>query len=465
MKQVRLSPPAQDVRLTRRQLLRAGLCAGGLSAFAASAPRWLLPRVQAAPPPRDRYFLFCYFSGGWDLLLSLDPRDPHAFSPDLKKITRIDPGFHLLGSSRRSLVQTSVPGMEFGPYIGKLADHAQELCIVRGMSMDTLTPEVGRRRFITGIQPAGLQARGSSIATILAAHLGQEDPIPQLSVRVESYNDAWPSFSSAVKVNSVSDLQRALQPAPDALGSEEQASIDSLLQEFRDCDPAASSAFMQRAHDERAASQALVALGLSPRFNFSSQTPEMEAVRALYGFEADDLKSPGAQAAAAVTALTSGVTRCASIIATQNLDTHGPEWSGSHGPRLESGFNIMAAILQDLASREYKDTGDRWLDHVTVVGFSEFGRSTLLNSSEGRDHFLHNACVLAGAGVARGSIVGASSDVGMNPQATDLSSGRTDPAGVVVKPEHIYRALLKDVGVEEDVADYRAEPLTAITAS
>ena len=27
----------------------------------------------------DRYYIFCYFGGGWDVFLSLDPRDPRDF--------------------------------------------------------------------------------------------------------------------------------------------------------------------------------------------------------------------------------------------------------------------------------------------------------------------------------------------------------------------------------------------------
>ena len=45
---------------------------------------------------------------------------------------------------------------------------AQKICVVRGMSMETLTHEAGRRRFITGKPPSGLLARGSSGATWLA---------------------------------------------------------------------------------------------------------------------------------------------------------------------------------------------------------------------------------------------------------------------------------------------------------
>jgi hypothetical protein len=59
--------------LSRRDLLRGGLALGGLSAFCGAAPA-LIPSVRAADLKQDRYFVFCYFNGGWDLLLGLDPR-------------------------------------------------------------------------------------------------------------------------------------------------------------------------------------------------------------------------------------------------------------------------------------------------------------------------------------------------------------------------------------------------------
>jgi uncharacterized protein (DUF1501 family) len=447
--------------ITRRRLLQSLLGTGALSAFSGFNPL-LLPSARAQDLPDDRYYLFCYFSGGWDLLLGLDPRDPAVFSPDLKKVTRIETGFDKLPSNRRALVPTSIPEMTFGPYIGRLAEHADKLCVVRGLSMDTLTHEVGRRRFITGIPPAGLQAQGSSLMTVLASHLGTNDAIPQLSVRVESYNDRFPSYASAIKVGTVEDLLRALRSAPDALQLAEQAAVDEVLEAFRACPDAQADAFIRVGHASRTAAQDLVSLDLAAAFDFSANTPEAEALRARYGFEAGDLRSSGAQAAAAVTALTQGIARTASVMVAEDLDSHGPEWATAHGPRLEAGFDVVAAILEDLGSRQYRDTGDTWLDHTTIIGFSEFARTAMLNSSAGRDHHLVNACFLAGAGVQKGRVFGASSDLGMSPVTVDLATGAIDPGGEVLNPEHLFRALLQDVGIEEDVADYKKNPFSAI---
>ena len=120
-------------------------------------------------------------------------------------------------------------------------------------------------------------------------------------------------------------------------------------------------------------------------------------------------------------------------------------------------------LMRDLQDREYGDSGESWLDQTTIVAFSEFSRTALLNGSGGRDHSLTNACLIAGAGVRPG-VYGASTDIGMAPQPMSLSSGAPSASGEMVNPEHIMRSLLKMVGEEADVADTRVEPIDALLA-
>lgn len=445
---------------SRRSLLRGAVGTGVLSAFGAPIIRRARGSVGET---KDRYFIFAYFNGGWDLLLGLDPRDPTIFRDDLRKVTLIDTGYSALPAGYQNPVATNVSGMTFGPYIGDLARHADKLCVVRGMSMDTLTHEVGRRRYLTGRAPSGLQAQGSSLSTLLASYLGKNEPVPQLSVRVESYNADQPSYANAIRVASVSDLVRALRPGADALVDVEKAAVDALLYQTGRCENVHRSDFFRSSLEFRSAAQELVALGLDDVFDFGAYTDEMEALRDRYGISTYDLTSPNAQAAAAVRAITSGISRTVCMEAARDLDTHGPEWASSQGPRIQSGFNLIAAMIDELSSLPYGDSGESWLDVTTIVAFSEFGRSTLLNSSGGRDHNIHNACLLVGGGVRSGVVLGGTSDLGMAPVAMDLATGVPNAtSGTVVKPEHIFRAILTDVGITEDIGDYRAEPLTAI---
>lgn len=452
---------------SRRQFLGGALAMGaGLTALANPFSRMGVQQALAsAGQLTDRHFIFCYFSGGWDLLISLDPRDPAIFREDLKKVTLIQPGYHLLASNRRELVTTSVPDIVFGPFIGDMARHADKVSLIRGMSMDTLTHEVGRRRFLTGKQPAGLQARGSSIPTAIAAQIGNDTPIPNLSVKVEAYNEDQPDFATAIRVTSVTDLVRALKQSDTSLGNVERAALNELFSQTRNCPIDNESVTHNRGYEANVAAQDLVSRGLSPLFDFAANTPQMEAIRDHYNIDPYDLASGEAQAAMAVTALEAGISRCVSIEAASGLDAHGPTWASGHGPKMERGFNLVAAMVDDLASRQYKNTGDSWLDHTTVVVFSEFSRSSLINGSGGRDHALVNACMLLGACIKPGQVIGRSSDLGLGPVPVNLTTGLPDPDsgnGVILKPEHIHAALFQSMGITEDILDLRVDPLSAL---
>ncbi len=82
---------------TRRQLLLSGLSAGvGLASLGGVSPILRLARASAgsaAVGEKHRYYVFCYFGGGWDILVTLDPRDPSVFTPSAIPDTLIDPSY------------------------------------------------------------------------------------------------------------------------------------------------------------------------------------------------------------------------------------------------------------------------------------------------------------------------------------------------------------------------------------
>ncbi len=433
----------------RRRFIQNALA---LSAGTAAFNLWpaMSPLAHAQlrhPDAPDRYYIFCYFPGGWDILLSLDPRNPAQFTNGNLRTTQIQPGYELLQGSDGQLINAG--GVTWGPYIGELANHADKVTVVRGMSMETLTHEVGRRRFITGKAPSGLQARGSSAATWLASHYGGAEAIPNLSVRVETYNDGLPNYATGLAVNSVSDLLRALRPAEPSLAARLVQQIDSRLVDAALCPRGAQSNLWSGAEASRKKAQDMVTGDLSSAFDFRANTPEIQMIRDHYGFTRNQTNTPQVQGAMAVQAITSGISRCASISVCPGLDTHFDEWSTDQGPNQAMGFQVVARMAEDLARRPYRDTGESWLDRTVIVGFSEFSRTPLLNTRGGRDHSLTNACFLLGGKVRGGQVIGASSDVGMMPTKTNLTTGRPDLDGEVIRPEHVLQTLFDEVGIGE----------------
>jgi len=440
---------------TRRQLLKSGLMLAG----SAGLSRWLAPTLARAQDTEDLYFVFAYFSGGWDILLSLDPRDPAQYTEDDIRQTRIQPAYDQLPGTP-GLVRAG--GRSFGPYIGGLAGHADRMAVINGLSMETLTHETGRRRFLTGKTPSGLQARGSSASSWLAANFGDGLPIPNLALRVEAYNQDLPSYATALRASSVSDLVDALRPEGSALALKDE--LDELLALEADCPKATASATWRAAEAGRAKAVEMVESRLDQLFALSANTPEMESLRDRYGVaDRFALTSPEAQAALAAQALKGGVSRCVTIQATSGLDTHFDDWSRDQGPRQQRGFDAIARLVDDLAASPYRGSGESWLDRTIIVGFSEFSRTPLLNERGGRDHSLTNSCFVLGSGIRPGTY-GASSDFGMEPSVVDPTTGQVEASGEVIRPEHVIMALMRRAGVEGDPAEFRVPPLSAILA-
>ncbi len=468
--------------LRREFLLRAlqgGIALGGATAVSSFDPMASLAWATApgdgtvkAPSTKDRYYIFCYFSGGWDTMLSLDPKDPKKFTTANIAKTRIEPNYDGLDDDAPpnggKLVQVKGNNGkpdQLGWYIGDLAKHWDKMAVIRGMSMDTLTHEAGRRRFITGRPPSGLLARGSSGATWLASLLGVKETIPNLAVRVETYNAGLPKYATGLKAGSVPDLVRALKADSSALPANIQKLIDNMLAQEAACMHAAHSPMWQTAEASRQKSVEMVGSGLDKTFAFSSNTPAMAKLRAHYGIKqygSSATTSHEAQAAMAVTALTSGVSRCVSIQATSGLDTHFDDWADDQGPRQLRGFNNVARMVEDLSKRPYPG-GGTWMDKTVIVGFSEFSRTSLMNSRGGRDHALTNACFVLGAGIKGGQVIGKSHDIGLAPVPCNLATGLPDNSnGEVIKPEHVYRSLLWDLGITYDIADLRVPAIKAL---
>ena len=442
---------------SRRAVLAGALAtAGGLASFGAWPLLERLARAGELPTgDPDHRYVFMYFNGGWDNLIGLDPRDPVLFNKDNAKETGIELGYELLERSN----PTNVPifgGHHLGPYAGELADVADQLCIVRGMSMDTLTHQVGRRRFITGRPPSGLVARGSSVGTWLAALGDGSVIIPHLAIATETYNADLPSSASALKVNTLQDLTAVLTVS----STWNEQFIQGFFEEVAACPSALASPTRALGLDARSRVKDIAASDLSSTFDFSDK-PE---VMAHYGLANKDLTASTAngylQAAIAAQAIKSNLSRVVSFQAATGLDTHYENWGSDHGPNLEAGFNAAARFITDLATPDVD--GKVWLDHTTILAFSEFTRTARLNNDNGRDHSLTNSCFLAGRGIKKGVVVGASSNQGLNPQKMNLATGDVTPTGEIVRPDHILQALLYDAGLMDDEADLREDPLLAI---
>ncbi|PTL77185.1 DUF1501 domain-containing protein [Vitiosangium sp. GDMCC 1.1324] len=454
--------------LERRSFLKATAGFLGASLLGGVPFRAFAQAATLAPP--DRCFVFVFFAGGWDQLLALDPRDPDVFTPERVPETRILPGYNLFvdpSFPSRPIVPATRPGaapsnITFGPAVSKLAAHYDLMTVVRGINMTTLVHEEGMRYFITGTRPLGASARGSSTATEIVGQMVPRVPIPSISYNMETYNDRYPGSANALKVNRSQDLLLALSPSPQQLDSELEKQLVDLRGQPITCEQAAYGAggVGDRYRLSRGQMQQVLSSRLDNAFRF--ELPANAEVRAFYGLPGSGpYDSSAGRAAMVATALKKGISQCVSINLVGNLDTHlGTQTV--HATYLRTGFDALALLVDDLR-RSPHPSGGNFMDHTTLLAFSEFARTPLINSNTGRDHHLTSSCLLMGAGLKHNQVFGHSGDIGMAPGVVDLKTGARDPNnGTHILPDHIIATVLASAGL--DYGFTRVEPLQPLLA-
>lgn len=454
---------------TRRNFIRASLLGTGGLFFGSLLPK----RARGDEVARDRKFLFAYFDGGWDLLLGLDPRDPASTTA---REHQIEPAYdRLQGPYGTRGVQRRGP-LAFGPAVPpEFLAHAGDVSIINAIGMDTASHEVGRRYFITGRFPRGISAVGSSTPAEIVAQQGDRSPIPHLSAGVEAYASALPAYASALGVSSIADLGVALTPFfqldPDVLSAVERYQDEAPGCEGRRLDRDGLTTSLLRSQRR---ARDYIRGDLSRFFDLTRTDDEMTVLRDLYGIEANgfDGGAPEVLAFVASQALKQNVCQCVSVRIASDLDTHS-NWAQDQAPRQERGWRALAALISDLKATPSRSTlGGSLFDETTILAFSEFGRTPLFNNIQGRDHFLGNSCLVAGAGIKKGMTIGKSASIGMMPLGTNLETGEAiasptqaeiDRGDIVtLSPKHVLATLLASAGL--DASYLRERPIRALLA-
>jgi uncharacterized protein (DUF1501 family) len=445
--------------LSRRSLLSSlGI---GASAFAAS--QWMAPMTaQGAGNDEAPLFVFGYFSGAWDTLLSLDPRSSNEAN------SQIDPAYETLAANDLDLaavlqanpggIVQAAGGMELGPAIGELAQFASDICVVRGINMGTLTHEVGRRHFLTGKFPRGLQASGSALPTAIVDQSPAGVELSNLVMGVETYNEGLDPAASGIVVQRATDLEylmRALNPAeqPSAELSETMRSYHDLV----GCRDARlnNSGMVDVLNASRNAASQLASGDLWQYFDFNSKAPlpEVSSLLSAFGYAPNlpvQERTAIEQAMVAGQALKMGISQAVSITLAEGIDHHDDDYQTDHSTALRSGFTAAARLINFLKTTEDANGKKLW-DRTVLMLFSEFARTPRLNSRGGRDHHIANACVVGGRGIAGGKVIGGTGDdYGVRP--VDLASGEvtSDGSGHEMRPPDVHATVLKAMGLSYD---------------
>lgn len=465
---------------TRRAFLEVmGLATGGLL-----LRRTPLGLAQAADP-KPKFMLLVYFSGGWDQLLALDPRNA-----SLAKYQRqsgraptsgIEPAYQqtadetpfvadVLAATGNTGVQQR-GNLSFGPAVpDTLLAHASDLCIVRGMNMDTLTHEVGRRYLLTGKFPRGLAASGSSLNTVVSANAGSGD-MPNIAISTESYNEGLPPSATAVSVQSYKDMLTVMSAQS---GTALPTASESAVRAFEDQDDSCEQhgydvgGLVTAFRSSRTLARGLIQPAKASLFDFKVPAPTaLTELYSAFGLStAADFTSPRGSAAVAGQALVNGISSVVAVTLSNGLDDHFDLFS-QQAVTQRDGWDALGKLISFLKSKQLGTTGESYWDNTSLLVFSEFSRTPLINARDGRDHHLTSSCLVAGPGIKGNTVFGASSDTGMATQPWNLTTNQLDPTGgVVVRPSDVHATLLDSMGLPyEHLSNQSPRLISAIRRS
>jgi len=357
--------------------------------------------------------------------------------------------------------------------------HASDLALIRGMNMETLTHEVGRRYWLTGMFPAGLVARGDSLTTQVAAQLQSRLDVPNLSVSTESYNVDQPAFASGVNVNFATDMLLVLKQ----LGLQLSSPSLAALQAFQDSSDSCldhqnnGTGMVDMFHASQAKARSMVNSTNAGLFGFctpsvncptNASADVLNLMNALQITKPSDLTGPKGKAALAGMALAKGISTAVSVQLQSGLDDHF-EWDLHQATTLYQGFDALGLLISYLKSMPAPSggTGTTW-DNTTLVVFSEFSRTPLVNSRNGRDHHLTSSCCVAGPGLKKNLVVGASADINLLFQPINLATGQvdlTDPNAPVIRPPDVHATVLQSMGLSPTyLSNQTPQIITALLA-
>lgn len=409
--------------LNRRRMLRLG-GTGFLSGLSLPLLMQLQAEAATTVAPKAKSCIFFMLEGGpshidmWDLKPDAPSEIRGPFQP----------------------ISTVVPGTQISQLLPLTAGIVDKLTILRSHSHKDNAHQTGRHWVLTGYPPnfADGQAKGvpfnelyPSIGSIISRELGANGAVPPYVEIPNPLGPGGPGFYGAkygpftIDNDPVqADFKVRDLDVPTGISQERFARRQKLLAEAERLGASATAtgkADMLRSYYEKA-----VDLVTSPeaRRAFDLQA-EDATVRERYGWS-----SIGQCALMARRLAEAG---CRFIgIEHGSWDTHFDNFTSHEKTLVPPTDRALFALLNDLDERGM-------LDETLVVMMGEMGRTPRINKDAGRDHWSQcQTVILAGGGIKRGAVVGASDETASYPV--------TQPYGI----HDLLRTIFHLMGVDCD---------------
>lgn len=310
-------------------------------------------------------------------------------------------------------IDTKLPGVQFGQHLKELAGIADKFTVIRSMSHGEAAHERGTHNMFTGYRPSpALQY--PSIGSVIAHELGMRNNLPPYvcvpTVPNEFANSGYlnsafgPFALGSDPVSSGFQVRDLNLPAgvDDKRFARRRSLLETVDRHFRSMEDSDSitsmDAFYQHAYKLLSSPSAREAFNLKA---------EPDTLKDQYG-----RTQAGMRMLTARRLIESGV-RFVSLTA-GGWDHHDNIKAGIER-ELPPVDKAIAALIRDLEQRGMLDT-------TLVMVTTEFGRTPKTNPTGGRDHWPRVFSVmLAGGGVKKGYVHGASDALGGEPEEDMVS--------------------------------------------
>jgi len=310
-------------------------------------------------------------------------------------------------------VKTKLEGVYFSELLKQTAQVADKICVVRSMTHGEADHDRGTHNMFTGWRPSPA-VQYPSIGSIVSHELGSRNNLPPYVCIPSQPNtfagtgflgSAYGPFSLGADPASrgfrVRDLNlpKGVDETRFAQRREMRAVVDAHFSTLEKSDALdGMDAFYQRAYALVGSDKARAAFDLKQ---------EPDKLRDEYGRDA-----AGQRMLLARRLVESGV-RFVSL--TYGGWDHHDNIRGGFTGQMPAFDRAFAALIRDLDGRGL-------LDSTLVMVTTEFGRTPKINDRGGRDHYPKVfSIVLAGGGIKRGCVVGATNPTGTEPEEDPLS--------------------------------------------
>ncbi len=429
----------EQIGSRREFLAKSGLGFGALaaaamlsqdSAFAAPASSNPLAPHKPHFPAKATSVIFLFMHGGPSHIDTFDPKPilneldgkpvPQSFGKVDFQFTKMEK-VPLLGSPR-TFKKRGQSGIEISDLFENVAQHADDLAVVRSLYHDGFTHVTGQNWMNTGWPRVGRPSAGSWVTY----GLGTENAdLPAYMVMLDGPIKAGtPAFGAgflpAMYQGTVlrSDGPPILNvDRPESMTAKEQRRLLDVLNNL-------NTAHYEKRSDDSELAARIQSYELA--FDMQTSVPELanldgetEATKELYGLDEEHTHEFGVQCLRARRMVERGV-RFIQIYSGGRKGGAGVGWDAhneinqNHSAMAGSVDKPIAGLLADLKSRGL-------LDSTLIVWGGDFGRTPFTDGGEsgsgnrnGRDHNPYGFSVwMAGGGVKGGQVFGATDEIGL----------------------------------------------------